>query len=57
MKKKAIGRPRIPEKQKRKMYICFGCTASELKAIERKAMEINMTKSSFIRLAVKNYNN
>jgi hypothetical protein len=52
MKKKSVGRPRIAESKKRKVYVCISCTVDEIKMIERKAKEMKVRKSTLIRLAV-----
>lgn len=52
MIKKAVGRPKIAESKKRKIYICISCTSQEKKMIEQKAKERNIRRSAFIRMAV-----
>lgn len=52
MIKKAVGRPKIAESKKRKIYICINCTSDEKKMIEQKAKERKIKRSALIRMAV-----
>jgi hypothetical protein len=56
MKKKPQGRPRIPESQKKKNYICVGLTADQIKLMRTKAKSLNVRTSTLIRLAVERLN-
>jgi hypothetical protein len=49
---RTIGRPRIAESKKRKVYVCINCTESELKMIDRKAKEYNLRRSALVRMAI-----
>lgn len=55
MLKRSVGRPRIAESKRRKVYVCISCTESELKLIRRKAKEHNVNQSSLIRMAVESF--
>jgi hypothetical protein len=51
-KKKPQGRPRVPESQKKKNYICVGLTADQVRIMRMKARRLNVRTSTLVRLAV-----
>ena len=46
------GRPPVPKSEKKRHVIPFKVDDSELKALERKAKELGLSRSEMIRLAI-----